>query len=60
MASPLVAGLGSDPLEQVVDERVHDRHGLGRDAGVGMDRLNTCKAALQNDSKTKHSNGSTL
>ena len=28
-----------DPLEQVVDERVHDGHGLGADAGVGMNLL---------------------
>jgi len=26
-------------LEDVVDERVHDGHGLGGDAGVGMDLL---------------------
>ena len=32
-------GLGSDPLEQVVDERVHDAHGLGGDTSVGMDLL---------------------
>ena len=31
--------LASDVLENVVDERVHDSHGLGRDAGVGMDLL---------------------
>ena len=29
-------GLGSDPLEDVVDERVHDTHGLAADAGVGV------------------------
>ena len=28
------AGLSGNPLEQVVDERVHDAHGLGRHAGV--------------------------
>ena len=33
------AGLGGDPLEQVVDERVHDGHGLGGDSGVGVDLL---------------------
>ncbi len=32
-------GLGRNPLEDVVDERVHDGHGLGGDAGVGMDLL---------------------
>ncbi len=32
-------GLAGDPLEQVVDERVHDGHGLGADAGVGMNLL---------------------
>ncbi len=32
-------GLGSDPLEDVVDEGVHDGHGLGGDAGVGVDLL---------------------
>ena len=31
--------LGRDPLEDVVDETVHDRHGLGRDARVGMHLL---------------------
>ena len=29
-----LAGCGGDVLEQVVDERVHDQHGLGGDAGV--------------------------
>ena len=29
--------LGGDSLEDVIHERVHDRHGLGRDTGVGMD-----------------------
>ena len=33
------AGLGGDALEDVVDERVHDAHGLGRDTGVGVDLL---------------------
>ena len=32
-------GLGGDPLEQVVDERVHDAHGLGGDTGVRVDLL---------------------
>uniref|UniRef100_A0A3B5PRH8 Zgc:110425 n=1 Tax=Xiphophorus maculatus TaxID=8083 RepID=A0A3B5PRH8_XIPMA len=31
--------LGGDALEDVVDERVHDAHGLGRDAGIGVDLL---------------------
>ena len=31
--------LASDALENVVDEGVHDSHGLGRDAGVRMDLL---------------------
>ena len=31
--------LASDVLENVVDEGVHDSHGLGRDAGVWMDLL---------------------
>ena len=29
----------SDALEDIVDEGVHDSHGLGRDAGVRMDLL---------------------
>ena len=33
------AGLGSDSLKEIVDERVHDTHGLGGDAGVGMNLL---------------------
>ena len=32
-------GLGGDPLEQIVDERVHDAHGLGGDTGVRVDLL---------------------
>ena len=32
-------GLGGDALEDVVDERVHDGHGLGGDAGVGVHLL---------------------
>ena len=33
------AGLSSDPLEDVIDERVHDAHGLGGDTGVGVHLL---------------------
>ena len=33
------AGLSSDPLKQIVDERVHDAHGLGGDTSVGVDLL---------------------
>ena len=33
------AGLGGDSLEQIVDERVHDGHGLGGDSGVRVDLL---------------------
>ena len=33
------AGLGGDALEDVVDEGVHDGHGLGGDAGVGVHLL---------------------
>ena len=32
-------GLGSDSLKDVIHERVHDGHGLGRDTGVGVDLL---------------------
>ena len=32
-------GLGGDALKDVVDERVHDGHGLGGDAGVWVDLL---------------------
>ena len=32
-------GLGGDALEDVVDEGVHDAHGLAGDAGVGVDLL---------------------
>jgi hypothetical protein len=32
-------GLGGDPLEDVVDERVEDEHGLVGDTGVGVDLL---------------------
>ena len=31
--------LASDAFENVVDEGVHDSHGLGQDAGVQMDLL---------------------
>jgi hypothetical protein len=34
-----LAGLGGDALEQVVDEGVHDAHGLGGDSGVGVHLL---------------------
>ena len=34
-----LAGLGGDPLEEVVDEAVHDGHGLGGDAGVRVHLL---------------------
>ena len=32
-------GLGGDSLKDVIHERVHDGHGLGRDTGVGVDLL---------------------
>ena len=31
--------LGGDTLEDVIHERVHDRHGLGGDTGIGMHLL---------------------
>ena len=31
--------LASNALEDVIDEGIHDSHGLGRDAGVRMDLL---------------------
>lgn len=34
-----LGGLGSNSLEKIGDERVHDAHGLGRDTGVRMDLL---------------------
>jgi len=34
-----LADLGGDPLEEVVDVAVHDRHGLGGDAGVRVHLL---------------------
>ena len=34
-----LAGLGSNPFEEIVDERVHDAHGLGGDTGVGVHLL---------------------
>jgi hypothetical protein len=34
-----LGGLGSELLEDVVDEGVHDGHGLGGDADVGVDLL---------------------
>ena len=34
-----LAGLSGNALEDVVDERVEDGHGLGRDASVGVDLL---------------------
>ena len=32
-------GFGSDALEDIVDEGVHDAHGLGGDSDIGMDLL---------------------
>ena len=34
-----LGGFVGDALEDVVDERVHDAHGLARDASVGVDLL---------------------
>ena len=34
-----LGGLGGDLLEDIVDEGVHDAHGLGRDTGVRVDLL---------------------
>ena len=33
------AGLSRDALEDVIHEGVHDRHGLGGNAGIGVDLL---------------------
>ena len=33
------ARLGSNPFEEIVHERIHDGHGLGRDASVGVHLL---------------------
>ena len=33
------ASLGSNPLEQIVHEGVHDTHGLGRNASIWMNLL---------------------
>jgi len=32
-------GLSGDPLKDVIDKGVHDRHGLGADASVGVHLL---------------------
>ena len=32
-------GFACDAFEDIVDERVHDGHGLGGDTGVGVDLL---------------------
>ena len=37
-----LGGLGGDPLKQVIDERVHDAHGLGGDTVSGW----TCFSTL--------------
>merc|ERR1711962_1561820 len=34
-----LAGFSSDPLEEIVDKRVHDGHGLGRDSSVRVNLL---------------------
>ena len=34
-----LAGLSGDTLEQVIDEGVHDAHGLGGDTGIGVHLL---------------------
>ena len=34
-----LTGFSGNPLEEVVDEGVHDAHGLGRHTSVGMDLL---------------------
>ena len=32
-----LASLSSNPLEEIIDEGVHDAHRLGGDTGVGVD-----------------------
>ena len=44
-----LAGLGGDPPEEVVHKAVHDGHGLGGDAGVGVHLLQH----LQKDNQQK-------
>ena len=43
-----LAGLGGDPLEEVVHEGVHDGHGLRGDAGVGVHLLQHLRYGLEN------------
>ena len=33
------AGLSGDALKEIIDERVHDAHGLGGDTSIGVDLL---------------------
>ena len=55
-SSPLVilsqlAGLSGNPLEEVVDETVHDGHSLGGDTGVGVDLLQYLETRLLRSTK---------
>ena len=34
-----LAGLSSNPLKEIINERVHDAHGLGGDTSVGVHLL---------------------
>ena len=47
-----LASLGSNPLKQVVDKRVHDGHGLGGDASVRMHLLQHLSKDLKCQNKT--------
>ena len=52
-----LASLSSDPLEQVIDERVHDGHGLRGDTSVWMNLLQDLQHI---DAKIADTNNSTL
>ena len=45
-----LASLRCDPLEQVVDERVHDGHCLGRDPSVRVNLLQHLNATMSTSS----------
>ena len=45
-----LASLRCEPLEQVIDERVHDRHRLGRDSSVRVNLLQHLNATMSTSS----------
>ena len=55
-----LAGFSSDPLEEIIDEGVHDGHGLGRDSSVRVNLFQYLQQFVNTSIKIRFNTISTL